>query len=33
MNLWSHLERKWALEHESQPEIEGIHLQLKDMSN
>ena len=33
MNLWTHSEGKWALEHESKPEIEGIHLHHKDMSN
>ena len=33
MNLWTHSERKWALEPESKPEIEGIHLHYKDMSN
>ena len=25
--------REWALEPETKPEIEGFHLQLKDMSN
>ena len=33
MNLRSHSERKWDLETESKPEIEGIHLHHKDMSN
>ena len=33
MNLWNHSERKSALEPESKPEIEGIHLHHKDMSN
>ena len=33
MNLWNHSERKWALEPESKPKIEGIHLHHKDMSN
>ena len=33
MNLSSHSERKWGLETESKPEIEGIHLHHKDMSN
>ena len=33
MNLWTHSERKWALEPESKPEIEGIHLHHIDMSN
>ena len=33
MNLWNHSERKWALEPESKPEIEEIHLHHKDMSN
>ena len=33
MNLWNDSERKWALEHELEPEIEGIHLHHKDMSN
>ena len=32
MNLWNDSERKLALEPESQPEIEGIHLHHKDMS-
>ena len=30
---WTDSERKWALEPESKPEIEGIHLHHKDMSN
>ena len=29
MNLWTHSERKWALEPESKPDFEGIHLILK----
>ena len=33
MNLYTYSERKLALEPESKPEIEGIHLQLKDMSD
>ena len=33
MNLWTLSERKWALEPESNPEIGGIHLHHKDMSN
>ena len=33
MNLSSHSERKCDLETESKPEIEGIHLHHKDMSN
>ena len=33
MNLWTLSERKWGLEPESKPEIEEIHLHLKDMSN
>ena len=33
MYLWNDSERKWALEPESEPEIEGIHLHHKDMSN
>ena len=33
MNLWNHSERKWDLEPESKPEIEGIHLHHNDMSN
>ena len=33
MNLWTDSERKWALEPESKPEIEEIHLHHKDMSN
>ena len=33
MNLWTHSERKWALEAESKPGIEEIHLHHKDMSN
>ena len=33
MNLWTDSERKLALEPESKPEIEGIHLHHKDMSN
>ena len=33
MNLSSHSERKCGLETESKPEIEGIHLHHKDMSN
>ena len=32
MNLWNDSERKLALEPESKPEIEGIHLHHKDMS-
>ena len=28
-----HSDSKWALEPESKPEIEGIHLHHKDMSN
>ena len=31
MNLWTDYERKWALEAESKPEIEGKHLHHKDM--
>ena len=31
MNIWNHSERKWALEPESKPEIEGIHLHHKDI--
>ena len=33
MNLSIHSERKWGLEYESKPEIEGIHLHHKDMPN
>ena len=33
MNLRTLSEQKWALETESKPEIEGIHLHHKDMSN
>ena len=33
MNLWTDVERKWALEPESIPESEGIHLHHNDMSN
>ena len=33
MNLRIHSERKWGLESESKPEIEGIHLHHKDMPN
>ena len=33
MNLWTHSERKWAVEPESKPEIEGIHPHHKDKSN
>ena len=33
MNLWTHSERKCALEPESKPEIEEIHLLHKDISN
>ena len=33
MNLWTDSERKCALEPESKPEIEGIHLNHKDISN
>ena len=33
MNLWSDSERKWALEAESKPKIEGKHLHHKDNSN
>ena len=33
MNLWTDSERKWALDLESKPEIEGIHLHHKDMAN
>ena len=32
MNLWTDSERKWALEPESKPESEGIHLHHNDMS-
>ena len=31
MNLWNDSERKWALEPESKPEIEGIHVQLSEL--
>ena len=31
MNLMTESERKWALEAESKPEIEGKNLHLKDM--
>ena len=31
MNLMTDSERKWALEAESKPEIEGKHLHHKDM--
>ena len=33
MNLSSQSERKYGLETVSKPEIEGIHLHHKDMSN
>ena len=33
MNLWCDSGRKWALEAESKPEIEGKHLHHKDISN
>ena len=33
MNLWTDSGRKWALETESTPEIEGNHLHYKVMSN
>ena len=33
MDSWNDSERKWALESESKPEIEGIHLHHNDMSN
>ena len=33
MNIWNDLERKWAPESESKPEIEDKHLHHKDMSN
>ena len=33
MNLGSDSGRKWALESESKPEIDGKHLQHKDKSN
>ena len=33
INESHHSERKWALEPESKPEIEEIHLHHKDMSN
>ena len=33
MNLWNDSERKWALEHELKPEIEGIHLHEKVCPN
>ena len=33
LNLWTDSERKWALEPESKPEIEGIDQHHKDMSN
>ena len=33
MNLCTDSERKWALEPESKPEIEGYLLHYKDMSN
>ena len=33
MNFWSNSGRKWALEAESKPEIEGKHLRHKDISN
>ena len=33
MNIWSDSGRKWALEAESKPEIEGKNLHHKDMSN
>ena len=33
MNLRTDSERKWALEAESKPEIEGEHLHHKDMLN
>ena len=33
MNLGNDSEQKWALEPESNPEIDGIHLHHKDMSN
>ena len=33
MNPWSDSGRKWALEAESKPEIEGKHLHQKDISN
>ena len=33
MNPWSDSERKWALEPESKPDIEEIHLHHNDMSN
>ena len=32
MNLWVDSGRKWALEAESKPEIEGKHMHHKDMS-
>ena len=33
MNLWTDLERKWALVPQSKPEINEKHLHHKDMSN
>ena len=33
MNLSSHSKRKWGLETESKPEIEGIYLHDKDIPN
>ena len=33
MNLSIHSERKWGLESESKPQIEGIYLHHKDMPN
>ena len=33
MNVWTELERKWALESESKPEINEKHLHHKDISN
>ena len=33
MNPWNDSKRKWALEPETKPESEGIHLHHNDMSN
>ena len=33
MNLWTDSGRKWAIESESKPQIEGKHLHYKDMAN
>ena len=33
MNIWEDSVRKWALEAESKPEIDGKQLHHKDMSN